>query len=90
MDKTFTLTSVAGIVAPLALASGCAANGGEAATHYWESSEPVAQVRYNRDHTVCSATAGIDGAAAALQPEVPSFDAYSACMVRRGYTLQTY
>ena len=90
MDRTFIPVRTAGVFALLALASGCATSGGDAATHYWESSDPVPKVRYNRDNTVCRTEAGLPGTAEALQPEVPSFDAYAACMVGRGYTLQTY
>ena len=89
MDRTFIPVRMAGALALLALASGCATNGGDAATHYWESAEPVPKVQYNRDNTVCRTEAGLARTADALQP-VPSFDAYAACMVERGYTLQTY
>ena len=90
MIRTFRPVNALGALALLVLSGGCASNGADAATHFWESSDAVPKVQYNRDNTVCRSEAGLGDTADALQPEVPSFDAYAACMVERGYTLQTY
>ena len=91
MSRTFISPSAVGALALLVMSGGCASHGGQAAaTHYWESADSMPQARYNRDNAVCRTEAGLPGPAEALQPEVPSFDAYAACMVARGYTLQAY
>ena len=79
------------VVGGLVLLCGCATSVEKrSATHYWEpTSSNTSQREYNQDNVGCETSSGVDGAAG-IVAEAPSFESYRACMIERGYSLQTF
>lgn len=72
-----------------ALAVACSTSPIERPTHYWQAKEAKTERDYKVDNNACHEQFGIDEATP-LPTESPSFEAYSHCMIDRGYVLRSY
>ena len=67
----------------------CSTSPVETPTHYWQAKEAKTERDYKIDHGTCHEQFGIEEHTPLLT-ESPSFEAYSNCMVEKGYVLRTY
>ncbi len=67
----------------------CAISPIERPTHFWQAKELKTERDYRVDNSACHEQFDIEKATP-LPTESPSFEAYSLCMVERGYVLRTY
>lgn len=78
------------LVLTAAVVAGCAAVPATKATHYWESDTASAN-RYRVDEHACQQDAGsVAVGQPAFDTDSSSYEAYSACMISRGYVLRHY
>lgn len=71
------------------LVAACATAPIESPTHYWQAKAAKTERDYRIDNSACHEQFGIDNDSPLLT-ESPSFEAYSQCMVEKGYVLRTY
>ena len=67
----------------------CSTSSNLAPTHYWQAKEAKTGRDFRVDNRTCHEEFGIEEATP-LPSESPSFEAYSHCMIEKGYVLRTY
>lgn len=71
------------------LVAACASAPREQPTHYWQAEKAKTERDYRMDNGACHEQLGMDEANA-MDHESTSFEAYSNCMIEKGYVLRSY
>ena len=71
------------------MVAACATSPKEIPTHYWQAKEAKTERDYRIDNRGCHEEFGMDEDAS-FPTGSPSFEAYTHCMVEKGYVLRTY